>query len=436
MSMFPILLILYPLVSSAIVPPTQPSQVHLSYGDSDRSLKIMWTTFAPTNSSVLRLCLSEKDCLEYTGSMRLFLFNEDAGEDPIPRYIHEVELVELKPEHVYSYSVGSKAEEIWSQVYSFRGPKVSYSPVRLSNSTNFLVFADFGTCSSMSTATLTALTSEAHTGDYDFFMLPGDIAYNLYNFNGVRGDSFFNDIEGFAAFVPFMVAVGNHEYYFNFTHFKNLFDMPQDTDNFYYSYNVGPVHVIVFSTEALCSAPYCSALQQRQLEWLEADLKAASQRRHIQPWVLVFSHRPLYCSVDWNQPSLYDDCVLEAIERRVIYEDLFAYYKVDIHFAGHTHNYERHAPVYQESAAPSDFQSPHLYVNPTAPIHIVTGAAGSCRPDNDDMDPVSSTPTPYSLYRNADLSYSRVQANATVLKMQQIASVSGDILDYFYLVKT
>jgi hypothetical protein len=368
--------------------------------------------------------------------MRLFLFDEDEGEDPIPRYIHEVELVDLKPGCEYLYTVGSGVDEVWSSSFTFKGPNVSYSPGRLTNSTNFLVFGDFGTCSNMSTATLTALTAEAHQRNYDFYILPGDIAYDLYMFNGVRGDWFMRDIEGFAAFVPFMVVAGNHEYFFNFTHYKNLFDMPQNTDNFYYSYNVGPVHVVVFSTEALCSSPYCPILQQRQLEWLQADLQAANQRRHIQPWVIVFSHKPLYCSVDWNHQVLYDDCVLDAIERRVLYEDMFAYYKVDIHFAGHTHNYERHAPVYQETVAPSEVETPHLYVNPSAPIHIVSGAAGSCRPEDDDMDPVSSTPTPYSIFRSAELSYSRVQANATVLKVQQVASASGDVLDYFYIIKT
>ena len=72
-------------------------------------------------------------------------------------------------------------------------------PIRLSNSTHFLVFADFGTCSSLSTHTLTALT--AHTSNYDFYMLPGDIVYNLNMCNGVRGDAFLNGIEGFAALV-------------------------------------------------------------------------------------------------------------------------------------------------------------------------------------------------------------------------------------------
>lgn len=428
--------LLPPFLHSEIVLPAQPSQVHLAYGDSDRSLKVMWTTFAPTADSTLRLCPSGEPCQDYSGSMRLFLFDEEDGEDPIPRYIHEVTLENLKAGFEYTYAVGSGIETIWSQEFSFKGPKVSYTSAVLTNSTNFLAFGDFGTCSNMSTATLTALTAEAHEHDYDFYILPGDIAYDLYMFNGVRGDWFLRDIEGFAAFLPFMVVAGNHEYYYNFTHYKNLFDMPQDNDNFYYSYNVGPVHVIVFTTEALCSSPYCPILQQRQLEWMQADLQAANQRRHLQPWILAFSHKPLYCSVDWNKQALYDDCVLEAIERRVIYEDMFAYYMVDIHFAGHTHNYERHAPVYQEKTAPSEVETPHLYVNPSAPIHIVTGAAGSCRPEDDDMDPVSSTPTPYSVYRSAELSYSRVQANTTVLKVQQVASVSGEILDYFYIVKT
>lgn len=424
------------LATADIAPLTQPSQVHIAYGDTDRSVNVMWITFAETLNSTLSLCSEDRTkCMDYPGKVRLFLF-DDGDEDPIPRYIHEVQLVDLQVNSVYLYRVGSQTEGVWSQWYSFHGPKVSYTPTRLTNSTNFLVFGDFGTCSDMSLPTVTALTSEAHTRNYDFYILPGDIAYNLYNFNGARGDEFLRDIEGFAAYVPFMVVAGNHEYFFNFTHYKNLFDMPQDTDNFYYSYNVGPVHVVVITTEALCSSAYCPILQQQQMTWLQADLEAANKVRHLQPWILVFSHKPLYCSVDWNHQALYEDCVIDAIERRVIYEDMFAYYKVDIHFAGHTHNYERHMPTYHEFPAPSEVEATHLYVNPTAPIHIVSGAAGSCRPDDDGLDPISSTPSPYSIYRNADLSYSRVQANVTAMKVQQIASVTGDIMDYFYLVKT
>ena len=50
-----------------------------------------------------------------------------------------------------------------------------------------------------------------------------------------------------------MMSVGNHETYFNFSAYKARFRMPDASpgayENFWYSYDVGPVHFLVFSTE-------------------------------------------------------------------------------------------------------------------------------------------------------------------------------------------
>ena len=40
-----------------------------------------------------------------------------------------------------------------------------------------------------------------------------------------------------------------------------------------------------------------------QREWLIRDLDQANKNRHNVPWVVVFGHRPLYCST-----NIGDDC--------------------------------------------------------------------------------------------------------------------------------
>ena len=42
---------------------------------------------------------------------------------------------------------------------------------------------------------------------------------------------------------------------------------------------------------------------QSQKEWIKADLDAANKNRAKVPWVIVFGHRPMYCSNDDG-----DDC--------------------------------------------------------------------------------------------------------------------------------
>ena len=413
-----------------------PRQVHLAYGDTDGSLTVMWLTFRETTSSVVKLCEESGACTQIPGEMSPFLFEDEDNSDytPIPRFIHTVSLLALTLGSIYTYQVGSPADNLWSQTYRFKGPAVTYTPGRAVNSTKFIDFGDFGTCSDQTTSTLAALTMESLTLKQDFFMLDGDIAYNLYMFNGVRGDEFMESIEGVAGFSPFMIAVGNHERFYNYTHTKRLFNMPQDNDNFWYSFNVGPVHFVVFATEFLCSEDYCPILQQRQLDWLLADLTAANTRRDAQPWIFTFSHKPLYCSVDWENPVNYDDCVLDTAERRHIYEDLFNYQKVDVYFQAHVHNYERFVPVYQDAAMPSEASGPHMYVNPSAPVYVLSGSAGSCKGDTD-VDINSSTPLPTSIYRTNELSYTRVEADPKRVKVEHVASSGGEVLDYFFVVK-
>lgn len=59
-------------------------------------------------------------------------------------------------------------------------------------------------------------------------------------------------LQAVAAYVPYMVTVGNHENHYNFSNYKARFDMPKaggDGQNMFYSYDFGPAHIISFSSE-------------------------------------------------------------------------------------------------------------------------------------------------------------------------------------------
>ncbi|KAL3225932.1 hypothetical protein MRX96_025403 [Rhipicephalus microplus] len=66
------------------------------------------------------------------------------------------------------------------------------------------------------------------------------------------GDEFMRQIEPIAAYVPYMTAVGNHESKYNFSNYANRFSMMDKSgtlNNFFYSFNIGPAHIISYSTE-------------------------------------------------------------------------------------------------------------------------------------------------------------------------------------------
>ena len=65
---------------------------------------------------------------------------------------------------------------------------------------------------------------------YDMILHIGDFAYDMFNENGERGDEFMRQIEPIAAYVPYMTCPGNHEYAYNFSHYKFRFTMPDWTN--------------------------------------------------------------------------------------------------------------------------------------------------------------------------------------------------------------
>ena len=65
-------------------------------------------------------------------------------------------------------------------------------------------------------------------------------------------------------------------------------------NNFFWSYNIGPIHLVLFNTEFYYFKQYGSHQIMNQWRWLEDDLKKANANRAQQPWIISVAHRPLY----------------------------------------------------------------------------------------------------------------------------------------------
>ena len=75
-------------------------------------------------------------------------------------------------------------------------------------SPHIAIYGDMGVENAMA---LPFLQEETQSSVYDAILHVGDFAYDMHNNNGEIGDEFMRIIEPIAAYVPYMVAVGNHE---------------------------------------------------------------------------------------------------------------------------------------------------------------------------------------------------------------------------------
>lgn len=399
----------------------QPEQIHLSYPDIPTKMTATWSTFSDTNSSICEY--GETRLLSHwaEGFSTLFV---DGGPQRHSQFIHRVTMTDLIPGQKYWYHCGSDLG--WSELYTFYALKngTNWSP-------SLAIFGDLGNENAQS---LPYLQEESQRGVYDMILHVGDFAYNMDTNNAQIGDEFMRQIQPIAAYAPYMVCVGNHEHAYNFSNYKNRFTMPNTMDNMMYTFDIGPVHFIAFSTEFY----FYAGLKEvsRQYEWLEKELKEANnaENRALRPWIVTFGHRPMYCS---NNDG--DDCSKSTSVIRVGLpvvhwfglEELFNRHGVDVALWAHEHSYERLWPVYNTTVMNGSYEFP--YTNPKATVHITTGSAG-CWSKHDGFE--KSAP-PWTAFRSIDYGYTRMRAhNSTHLYFEQVSvDKVGKVIDKMWLMK-
>ena len=187
----------------------------------------------------------------------------------------------------------------------------------------------------------------------------------MADYNGTRGDAFMQREEEIIAAIPYQVAAGNHEAAYNFSHYRERFEMPNiDSGSptpLYSSFNVGPIHFISLDVERYFFTQFYTMDHLRmQFEWLQRDLQRAHANRAQQPWIVAYAHRPMYCTHihnDWDEPyctedaaSVRDGVAFERGPRMYGLEQLFHQYGVALYVSGHMHSVSHHTPITMASA--------------------------------------------------------------------------------------
>jgi hypothetical protein len=202
----------------------------------------------------------------------------------------------------------------------------------------FAVFGDFGARDAVS---LPALLAASAAGTFDAVLHVGDWAYDFDAANSTTGNTFMNEIQGYAATKPVACVEGNHEAcggcaeiaglgeenLHNFTEYKARFratsllgaGKTSGTGTArYYSFNQGLTHFLVFTAEAYLYARDAGFLAN-QLAFMKADLAAVD--RAATPWVVALVHK------DWTMEG----------EAYAAFSPVLQDAKVDVLFCGHVH---------------------------------------------------------------------------------------------------
>ncbi|KAI7890591.1 Metallo-dependent phosphatase-like protein [Mucor mucedo] len=419
---------------------SEPQQLHISLTDDATHARVQFATLGKIQDSVLAYW-PKREYRNYhhrsnrASKNKIFLKGEnwvftDGGLAKRELYLHKFKTHALIPATIYAYQVGSVMDNRirWSKTYEFHTAPET-------NEFSFLATGDVGACNAVAVSHLIEL---GKTHKYDFVTLAGDQAYNMEDFNGTKGDEYMNFMQDLYAQVPYLGAVGNHEGAYNFTHYKNRFNIVPYTESkfdnsMFYSINYKSLHLVSFSTEVYFTGS--TAEIRTALNWLEADLTKANKNREERPWIIFLTHHPIYCSVVsadcTTKASIIRDGVIGANNRTWGgLEDILLKHKVDIYMSGHVHNYERTYPVSKNKRiATSYHNSPSFF-------QIVIGNAGQ---------PEGATPFgpgPYndwSAKRYGSYGFSTFDVSRTAIHITHYQAHTdgslGDVIDKFSVTK-
>jgi hypothetical protein len=421
-------------ISSALL--FYPEQLRLSWTEREHEIRVTWVTYTGTASLLnYRPLMCSDAVFNHTVEGTYKVFNEGSRSFPRLQFLHTAIMTGLRSDCYYEYSVGN--DLAWSDKHVVSGltPDYELPYDGLDRPFNLVVIGDLG-ADINAQPTIDLLNEHALMRNFDAIVHLGDFAYELEDNWGEVGDIFFRNIEPLISNYPYMTLPGNHEEYMNYTHYRERFVMPHNGDNegtgYFYSLNVGRAHFVMLNTEVYLSADMKDSLQT-QLNWLVKDLEKANQEREVRPWLIVMSHHPLYCSVDYRDKKLNSDCWDDANILKTELEDLFFEQSVDVYLQAHVHYYERNSAIYKNETVPCQYEDQRTCINAQAPIYITSGGAGNKKGHN---DIISRTPQLWSRSASNRFGYGRlVVHNESHVYWEEYSAESKDILDTYWIVK-
>lgn len=332
------------------------------------------------------------------------VFTTDLG----PSRLYTTTLTGLAPHTQYTYRVGDGQH--WSATHSFS--TADPAARRLS----FLVFGD-SQSSATGSAPYGAWRATLHNAyranpDARFMVSVGDLVD--IGQSGAHWNAWLAAGSGVIDRLPVFATVGNHET-FSPSHdprpsyWNAQLRMPQNGPNRLrnqaYSYDYGPVHLVVLDSQGREQEKFGDLLDW-QRTWLEADLAASHAT-----WKIAFFHKAPYSVKAKRTSPEVKAAFCPTLER----------HHVDLVFNGHDHGLGRTYPMRDGKALRKPSQGT---------VYYVAGRSGS--KTYDDLERKSWTPFFYDPQDQPN--YLVVEVEATRLTVRAMKQ-DGSLIDTFFLDK-
>lgn len=192
----------------------------------------------------------------------------------------------------YSYRCGSAADgwSGWRRARLDPGllpPPWADGQGRPVEQVEVLVFGDLGLARGLALPDLVAAAQQggdAAQGGPAAALHLGDLAYDLQDAHGAHAVSFLDSIDPLASALPYLTVPGNHESHFGFAHYRALFGPPPalasgSARGLYYSFDLGPVHLLAYNTEAFFFPESFVEQDMREMvDWMRRDLQVRPRR--------------------------------------------------------------------------------------------------------------------------------------------------------------
>ena len=357
-----------------------------------RSVWIMWESASPGQGEVI--------CEPEDGSpLRI----AERGEAKV----HRIRLGDLAPETHYTYRCFLSGEEQG-------GGSFTTAPEREDGEVFFFVCSDTGEPVEDTTGNLEVLFSRIREGGPDFVLHAGDFT-QYSNFR----EGFLEPWSLILGEVMLYTAPGNHETMVEgpgvFT--KTMIttdDNPDDYRETTYSFDWGPLHVVVLDT---VDFGRISDLADKEREFMEEDFASSAGK----PWRIMVTHYPPYTATSKHQrhSSLVEEWIVTLCRK----------YEVDLLFCGHVHSYQRSLPLRGGQRGPTPYGL-EFFRDPQATVMVTTGAGREVYP----LD--WREPCRWLAKGIEAFSYAVVKADRRRLSLEAVDLLTGEVIDRFTIEKT